>query len=75
MTKRYLITSGNPDDVEPEIVCACRKDTLEATLRQEAERIVSEGGDVTQLHVWELTPVSVTTKAFEISHLPDDLPF
>lgn len=64
--RRFLITEGNPDREEPELLCAVAEDALEATLRQCAEQVVRDKGDVSNIRVWALTPVEVTTKAFDV---------
>jgi len=66
MRNRYLITYGDPDREEPEVLATCSESELEPNLRHIAENHVKEKDDVTRLRVWSLTPVEVTTKAFEI---------
>lgn len=65
----FLITSGDPEQGEPEFLCAVQGDALPASLKRCAEQIVDEGGNVTALRVWALTGVEVATKAFEVRGL------
>lgn len=64
MRNRFIITEG--DREEPSFLCAVSEETLEPSLRQCVEQIVKDKGDVSTLRVWELTPVEVTTKAFDV---------